>query len=146
MRLKFSIVFTALLALALSAGTADAQKRGGVLKFATPSVKPGLDPARTRTGDAYMLTGMIFSNLTRISHELKPEPQLAHKWEASADSSEWTFHLVKNAKFHNGLRKSGWDPILEDHRVTAKPHPSVGAGADHGAFKSYGVIPWSRTI
>jgi len=102
MRLKFSIVFTALLALALSAGTADAQKRGGVLKFATPSVKPGLDPARTRTGDAYMLTGMIFSNLTRISHELKPEPQLAHKWEASADSSEWTFHLVKNAKFHNG--------------------------------------------
>ena len=56
MRLKFSIVFTALLALALSAGTADAQKRGGVLKFATPSVKPGLDPARTRTGDAYMLT------------------------------------------------------------------------------------------
>ncbi len=52
MRLKFSIVFTALLALALSAGTADAQKRGGVLKFATPSVKPGLDPARTRTGDS----------------------------------------------------------------------------------------------
>jgi len=131
MRLKFSIVFTALLALALSAGTADAQKRGGVLKFATPSVKPGLDPARTRTGDAYMLTGMIFSNLTRISHELKPEPQLAHKWEASADSSEWTFHLVKNAKFHNGRPvvaadvKFSLDRIL-DPKTASKGRKALG--------------------
>ncbi|MEE8122770.1 MAG: ABC transporter substrate-binding protein, partial [Alphaproteobacteria bacterium] len=92
----------AVLALTLSAASAEAQQRGGVLKFATPSVKPGLDPARTRTGDGYMLTAMIFSNLTRISHELKPEPQLAHKWETNADGSEWTFHLRKDANFTNG--------------------------------------------
>ncbi len=99
---RISVLLVAVLALALGTIPASAQTRGGVLKFATPSVKPGLDPARTRTGDGYMLTAMIFSNLTRISHELKPEPQLAHKWEASADGSEWTFHLRKDAKFTNG--------------------------------------------
>ncbi len=102
MRTKLSMFFVAVLALGLSAVSAEAQQRGGVLKFATPSVKPGLDPARTRTGDGYMLTALIFSNLTRISHELKPEPQLAYKWEANDDSSEWTFHLRKDAKFTNG--------------------------------------------
>ena len=95
------MIFAAVLVLALSSVSADAQKKGGVLKFATPSVKPGLDPARTRTGDGYMLTAMIFSNLTRISPELKPEPQLAHKWEPNSDSTEWTFHLRKDAKFSN---------------------------------------------
>ena len=106
MRTKLSMFFVAVLALGLSAVSAEAQQRGGVLKFATPSVKPGLDPARTRTGDGYMLTAMIFSNLTRISHELKPEPQLAHKWETNEDSSEWTFHLRKDAKFTEVLSKT----------------------------------------
>ena len=99
---RVSFFLAGALLLGLSIVPAQAQQRGGVLKFATPSVKPGLDPARTRTGDAYMLTALIFSNLTRISHELKPEPQLAHKWEPNSDSSEWTFYLRKDAKFHNG--------------------------------------------
>ena len=53
---KAYVFVAAILALSLSVATAQAQQRGGVLKFATPSVKPGLDPARTRTGDGYMLT------------------------------------------------------------------------------------------
>ena len=129
---KKALVFVAaVLALSLSVVTVQAQQRGGVLKFATPSVKPGLDPARTRTGDGYMLTAMIFSNLTRISHELKPEPQLAHKWEVSADSSEWTFHLRKNAKFSNGRPvvasdvKFSIDRIL-DPKTASKGRKALG--------------------
>lgn len=115
---KKSYVFAAaVLAFALSAVSAEAQQRGGILKFATPSVRPGLDPAHTRTGDAYMLTGMIFSNLTRTSHELKPEPQLASKWDVSADSTEWTFHLVKNAKFSNGRPVTAADVKFSIDRV-----------------------------
>ena len=123
MRKRLSMFLVAGLALALSAVSAEAQQRGGVLKFATPSVKPGLDPARTRTGDAYMLTAMIFSNLTRISHELRAEPQLAHKWEANSDSTEWTFHLRKDAKFSNGRTvvasdvKFSIDRILDPKRL-----------------------------
>ncbi len=114
---KSYVIAAAVLAFALSAGAAEAQQRGGILKFATPSVRPGLDPAHTRTGDAYMLTGMIFSNLTRTSHELKPEPQLATKWDINADSTEWTFHLVKNAKFSNGRPVTAADVKFSIDRV-----------------------------
>ena len=131
MRKRLSMFLVAGLALALSAVSAEAQQRGGVLKFATPSVKPGLDPARTRTGDAYMLTAMIFSNLTRISHELRAEPQLAHKWEANSDSTEWTFHLRKDSKFSNGRTvvasdvKFSIDRIL-DPKTASKGRKSLG--------------------
>lgn len=115
--------------LAFSAQTVDAQSKGGVLKFATPSARPGLDPAATRTGDAYMLTGMIFSNLTRVSHELKPEPQLAHKWEANATGDEWTFYLVKNAKFHNGRPVTAEDVKYSIERILDPKTASKGAKA-----------------
>jgi len=126
---KTNVILAAILALTLSAVTAEAQKRGGVLKFATPSVKPGLDPARTRTGDGYMLTAMIFSNLTRISHELKPEPQLAEKWDVSSDSTEWTFHLRKDAKFSNGRTVVASDVKFSIDRILDPKTASKGAKA-----------------
>ena len=126
---KFSLSTAAALALSLCAGPAVAQKMGGVLKFATPSVKPGLDPARTSTGDGYMLNAMIFSNLTRVSHELKAEPQLAHSWEANADSSEWTFHLVKNAKFTNGRPVTAHDVKFSFERILDPETASRGRKA-----------------
>ena len=36
------------------------------------------------------------------------EPWLAEKWEGSPDATVWTFHLVKNARFHNG------DPVTAE--------------------------------
>jgi peptide/nickel transport system substrate-binding protein len=36
------------------------------------------------------------------------EPWLANSWEVSPDGRVWTFHLVTNAKFHNG------DPVTAD--------------------------------
>jgi peptide/nickel transport system substrate-binding protein len=126
---KLTFFVATALIISLGAGSAEAQKKGGVLKFATPSVRPGLDPAHTRTGDAYMLTGMIFSNLTRIDHELKPQPQLASKWETNADSSEWTFHLVKNAKFTNGRPVTADDVKFTIDRVLDPKTGSRGAKA-----------------
>ena len=126
---RFSVIAIVALALGLSALTAEAQNKGGVLKFATPSVRPGLDPARTSTGDAYMLTAMIFSNLTRIDHELKPQPQLAERWEANADSTQWTFHLRKDAKFHNGRGVVAGDVKFSIERILDPATASKGAKA-----------------
>lgn len=126
---KLPLLTAAALALSLSTGPAMAQKMGGVLKFATPSVKPGLDPARTSTGDGYMLTAMIFSNLTRVSHELKAEPQLAHRWEANEDSSEWIFHLVENARFTNGRSVTAHDVKFSFERILDPETASRGRKA-----------------
>ncbi len=126
-RILYLIVPTAM--LIFSAQTVYAESKGGVLKFATPSARPGLDPAATRTGDAYMLTAMIFSNLTRVSHELKPEPQLASSWEANAAGDEWTFNLVKNAKFHNGRPVTAADVKFSIDRILDPATASKGAKA-----------------
>lgn len=119
----------AILGLVLTPPAADAQAKGGVLKFATPSVRPGLDPARTSTGDQYMLTAMIFSNLTRIDHELKPQPLLAESWESNEDSTRWTFHLREDAKFHNGRPVVAEDVKFSLERILDPATASKGAKA-----------------
>jgi peptide/nickel transport system substrate-binding protein len=117
------------LALALGAFPAQAQEQGGVLKFAVPNFTPGLDPARTTTGDAYMLTAMIFSNLTRVDESLEPQPQLAESWEPNADSSEWTFHLRDDAKFTNGRPVVADDVVFSIKRILDPETASKGAEA-----------------
>jgi peptide/nickel transport system substrate-binding protein len=129
MRQRLAVAVTILLALAFSPQSGEAQKRGGVLKFAVPSVKPGLDPAHTTTGDAYMLTQAIFSNLTRVDENLEPQPQLARSWEPSADSTVWTFHLVTGAKFHNGREVTADDVVFSIERILDPKTASPGAKA-----------------
>jgi peptide/nickel transport system substrate-binding protein len=116
-------------ALAVVVAPAGAQKRGGVLKFAVPSVRPGLDPAHTNTGDAYMLTQAIFSNLTRVDENLEPRPQLARSWEPSANSSQWTFSLVQGAKFHNGREVVADDVVYSIERILDPKTASRGQKA-----------------
>ena len=127
-KLAVALVLGVALVLAL-APPGEAQKRGGVLKFAVPSVKPGLDPAHTTTGDGYMLTQAIFSNLTRIDENHEAKPQLARSWEASPDASVWTFHLVQGAKFHNGREVTADDVVFSIERILDPKTASRGAKA-----------------
>lgn len=100
-----------------------------MLKFAVPNFTPGLDPAKTSTGDAYMLTAMIFSNLTRVDESLEPQPQLAKSWEPNEDSSEWTFHLRDDAKFSNGRPVVADDVVFSIKRILDPATASKGAEA-----------------
>jgi peptide/nickel transport system substrate-binding protein len=129
MRKRLTLVVATLAALAMVAVPVPAQKRGGVLKFAIPSVKPGLDPAHTTTGDGYMLTQAIFSNLTRVDENLEPRPQLAQRWEPNASSSAWTFHLVRGAKFHNGREVTADDVVFSIERILDPKTASRGLKA-----------------
>ena len=126
---KLALVATTALALALAGTPASAQQQGGLLKFAVPNFTPGLDPAKTATGDAYMLTAMIFSNLTRVDANLEAQPQLAKSWEPNADSSEWTFHLRDDAKFHNGRKVVADDVVFSIKRILDPETASKGAKA-----------------
>jgi peptide/nickel transport system substrate-binding protein len=125
----FGFIATALVLLLATATVAGAQNRGGVLKFAVPSIKPGLDPAHQSTGDGYMLSAAIFSNLTRVDHNLEAKPQLARSWESNADASVWTFHLVKGAKFHNGREVVADDVVFSVERILDPKTASRGAKA-----------------
>lgn len=45
---------------------------------------------------------LSFEGLVTISRDGRPQPRLAESWTASADGSSLTFHLRKNAVFHDG--------------------------------------------
>ncbi|WP_104753448.1 ABC transporter substrate-binding protein [Helicobacter salomonis] len=51
----------------------------------------------------------VFSGLTRFSADMKVEPDLAKSWEVSADGLVWTFHLRKDALWHDGQKFSAED-------------------------------------
>jgi peptide/nickel transport system substrate-binding protein len=75
--------------------------RGGTLKvaFSEPTT---LNPA-VGGGAPMGVAGMqIFAGLLLYDENFKPRPYLANSWEIAADECTYTFHLEKNATFHDG--------------------------------------------
>ena len=87
-------------ALSQQAGCAKEAKRDLTLGMVLEP--PGLDPtagAASAIGEITLYN--IYETLTKIQSDGSVQPLLAEKWE-TADQKTWTFHLRKDAKFHNG--------------------------------------------
>ncbi len=64
---------------------------------------PVLDPHVRYDWSTRMMQQAIYDALCKYEgNPPKVVPWLAESWESSADGLTWTFHLVGNAKFHNG--------------------------------------------
>ena len=64
---------------------------------------PVLDPHVRYDWSTRMMQQAIYDALAKYEgNPPKVVPWLAESWETSADGLTWTFHLVGNAKFHNG--------------------------------------------
>lgn len=62
-----------------------------------------LDPARAWDDTSSFYIANIFDTLVRLDpRTLKIEPSLASRWETSKDGRDWTFHLRRNVRFHDG--------------------------------------------
>ncbi|MBT4510768.1 MAG: peptide ABC transporter substrate-binding protein [Chloroflexi bacterium] len=60
-----------------------------------------LDPALTEGGDGDIIRA-IFSGLVQLDKNLEVAPDIAESWEVSDDGMTYTFHLRRNARFHDG--------------------------------------------
>ena len=77
-------------------------KRGGTLIVGTGTDVRHLNPA-VQSGGATGVPGtQLFAGLVRIDDAFEPHPYLAKGWEVSGDGLSYTFHLVENARFHDG--------------------------------------------
>ncbi len=78
-----------------------APKRGGTLKIIHSKIV-NLNPA-IQSGIATMIPGaQIFAGLVEYDAHWKPHPYLATAWEEAKDGLSYTFHLRKDATFHDG--------------------------------------------
>jgi peptide/nickel transport system substrate-binding protein len=82
---------------------AESSANPDVFNFATNQDIPHLDPHGTAANTSFRVTYMIYDRLvTYDGTDTEIKPQLAEKWDISDDGLTYTFHLNKDAKFHDG--------------------------------------------
>src|SRR2546426_6978913 len=107
-------VLLALASLALVAGTtltADAQKKGGILRVGNLGEPPALDAHWTTASITEMLTNHIYEGLYSLDGNNRPIPMLAESHTVSKDGLVYTFKLRQGVKFHNGKEMTSEDVV-----------------------------------
>src|SRR6266702_4141326 len=81
---------------------AETPKRGGVLRMSVDQAASVIHPMLARVNPEYLVTELLYSNLTRLKPDMTLEPDLAISWEPNATLTEWTFKLRPGVTFHDG--------------------------------------------
>ncbi len=79
------------------------------LRYALTAEPTTLDPAMVEDGTTIDLLQSIYSGLVKWDENNKIVPDLAEKWDMSADGTVYTFHLRHGVKFHNGREVTAAD-------------------------------------
>jgi oligopeptide transport system substrate-binding protein len=79
-------------------------------RFLNNSELKSLDPQLTTGSPESRITDAVFEGLARFDQKtLGPVPGAAHAWDLSADGTEYTFHLRKNARWTDGAPVTAHD-------------------------------------
>ncbi|MEZ2126418.1 MULTISPECIES: ABC transporter substrate-binding protein [unclassified Sinorhizobium] len=90
-------------------GAFERTDKGNVIVFGGRQAIPVLDPHIRYDWSTRMIQQSVYDALLKYEGDpAELKPWLAETWETSADGKTWTFHLAKNAKFHNG------DPVTAE--------------------------------
>ena len=89
------------LASAATAAPAAGVKRGGTFTFATTAGIQEFNPLMLVPGQ-YPFMRALYNTLARYDAQLRLQPELAEKWEFSADGMALTLKLRQGVKFHSG--------------------------------------------
>lgn len=91
------------------------------------SEPPLIDPATASSNPAIEVCRAVYETLLNIDPDTAEViPVLATSWEKNADSTEWTFHLRDNVKFHGGA-----DFSAQDVKKGAEREIAIGKGESY---------------
>lgn len=76
-----------------------------------------LDPSFAHWSDSFDMIRVMFDTLVRQSRDGTYLPSAAESWETSADGLTWTFHLRKEAKWHDGVPVTAKDFVYSWQRL-----------------------------
>jgi len=99
-------------------------KYGGKLIVSINTDPAHLNPAITTSYFIDVVTGQIYNSLMEYDwRTLEPIPELARSWEISDDGLTYTFHLVENATWHDGVPFTSADVKFTFEQITIPYHP-----------------------
>src|SRR3954464_9077244 len=110
---------------------AEPPKRGGVLRISVDQGAAVIHPLLARVNPEYLVTELLYSNLTRLKPDMAGEPDLALSWEAGAGLTEWMFKLRPNVSFHDGSPLTAEDVVatfkaILDPKTASPARTNVG--------------------
>lgn len=127
------LVLMAVLILATSVGFAGC---GGGGNFDASTMTIGsstsvdtLNPLSSYEQQSYEIIALVYDPLVRYDEELNPSAALADEWSVSKDEKTWSFHLNKDAKWHDG------EPVTsEDVKYTYELMLDTGLGYMYSSY------------
>jgi oligopeptide transport system substrate-binding protein len=95
---------------------------------------PTLDPAKATDSQSFLVMDFLYGRLVKLDKDLKVTPDLAEKWEISADGTTYTFTL-RDVKFSDG------SPITADDVVySLNYHFNPNAGGWQASYYLSGIV------
>ncbi len=115
---------------------ANDQFKGQILRVPILGDPDSIDPAQDQDTTEETVIKQLFTGLTRMTADLKPEGAIADSWEFNADNTQITFKL-KDTKWSDGQPLTAkdfaysWKRFLDP--TTASPYASLVTGVIKGA-------------
>ena len=117
--------FLTLSTIMTSIGLASGQtqpKYGGTMIVALNTEPKTLNTADIYDNMAMRITRNIATRLVKYDMGFNIIPDLAESWEISPDSKEYTFHLVRNAVWTDGVKTTSADVKYTLETIIAEKH------------------------
>ena len=133
-------IVSALLVLLLgmmvgSAGFVSAAGGKTTLAIAITADPRNISPISACTYHDWVVGYRVYSSLIQADENFQPVPDLAESWEVSDDQLTWTFHLKRNATFHDGSPITSEDVAFSVMQVNLV-HGSICARGPKTVIKS----------
>jgi len=113
-----------------------ASPSGNVLRYITGDEPESLDPQKTTGQPEARILMALYEGLVEYDPKtMAPIPALAESWEENNDSSEFTFHIRKNARWSNGDPINANDIVWSFRRGLAPE--TLARGASLGFYIKY---------
>lgn len=110
--------------------TATPLPQGGNLTIALEQGIPLLQPWRPRSRNEEQVISLLYRGLMRLDEQLRPEPDVAETWNASADGRIVTFTLRSDVTWHDGQPLDAVDVHFTLDRMQALPFTTTALLAD----------------